>query len=858
MDVHCQSSCAVGQPFRIVFEVNDNARNFTVPTMKGLTLISGPNQSHSSQTSFINGKSTHTVSSTFTIVVQGDAEGTANVGAAKCTVDGKTVSSKPFTVQIEKGDPNRAQNGGRSNNQGRNNQGWSQQQQQQQPATTIDNSTLFARATINKSTLYKGEEAIIIYKVYTQVPLAQFMIEKLPRIKGFWSEDLSENQTQVRQYSETLNGKTYQVAELRRGAIYPQETGKLTIEPLKTDVTAIVQMQSQRQRTGTPFDFFLDDFFDDPFFSSMRQQAVTKPLQTNSLQVNVKPLPEAPTGFNGAVGRFDIKSKSDITELRANEALTFSLTVSGRGNLSLLEAPQVDFPQGLEAYEPKIVDNINKGDNGLSGSRTFEWIVIPQTEGKYTLPGINYVYFDPSSGHYVTKTTEPIKIKVSKGVATTVARSDVKELNSDINYLKKTTKMHPQGTSGKASAWFWIIEVLILTATLTTILLTRRQQRINGNEESMRLQRATKLAKKRLRNAAQHIDDGKDNEFYEEIYKALWGGIADKFNIPQALLSADTVRRHLEEKQADPALIDTVMKTTNDVNFARFAPGDSSSTKRAIYDETMQTITQIASIKTTKRKSATGSMKAVVVLVAIAGTSMIGAAQTSNEELFTKANTAYDSGDYTGAVELYESIIASGVESSELYYNTGNAYYRTDNIGKAILNYERAYRLSPRDKQTKENLLLARSRTADHIEELPEFFLKQWFLAVVGMLTAKGWRVLLTVLTAVLCAVFCIFVISKQYSLRRSMFVATICVLALWLLTVVNTVTAGNMAQRHNAAIVVSPMVVVKGAPDAKSVDKFVLHEGTKMIITDTQDNWWQIEISDGKNGWIESGGERI
>ena len=187
--------------------------------------------------------------------------------------------------------------------------------------------------------------------------------------------------------------------------------------------TAIVQMQSQRQRTGTPFDFFLDDFFDDPFFSSMRQQAGTKPLQTNSLQVNVKPLPEAPTGFNGAVGRFDIKSKSDITELRANEALTFSLTVSGRGNLSLLEAPQVDFPQGLEAYEPKIVDNINKGDNGLSGSRTFEWIVIPQTEGKFTLPGINYVYFDPSSGHYVTKTTEPIKIKVSKGVATTVART---------------------------------------------------------------------------------------------------------------------------------------------------------------------------------------------------------------------------------------------------------------------------------------------------------------------------------------------------------------------------------------------------------------------------------------------------
>ncbi len=596
MNVRTRNTVSAGQTFQITFDVNAHAQDFRTPSLKGLKLVGGPNTGFSSSTSIINGKVSQSVSNTFTILVQAEKEGTANVGAASCTVDGKTVTSKPFSVKVEKADPN-------SNHQQQSQSGWGwgqqqqrprqQQQQDPQPSQNIDNNTLFARASISKNSLYQGEEAIIVYKIYTQVPLTQFQIDKLPRNKGFWSEDLSENMTQVKQYTETYNGRQYQVAEIRRGALYPQENGTLNIAPLKTDVVAIIQTQMQRQRTGTIFDFFIDD----PFFTPTRNQAVVKSLTSNSISVKVKPLPDAPAGFAGGVGHFDIKAKTDLDQLHAGDAFTYSVTVSGRGNLSLLEAPTIEFPKGMEVYEPRIIDNINKGDNGLSGSRTFEWIVTPQTQGEYDMPDFDYVYFDPVSGQYITKKCNKIHIKVDKPLHNSSAKSDVKILNSDIHHISKQTKLN-NINNHKAPALFWILTILPALAAALIVIFARRQQDIVSDEASMRLQRATKLARKRLRNAERHLNDGDDERFYEEIYKALWGGIADKFNIQQSLLSSDTIRQHLSDKHVDETLQQDILATLADVDFARFAPGDSSTKKQNIYNKAMNTITQIAAIKT--------------------------------------------------------------------------------------------------------------------------------------------------------------------------------------------------------------------------------------------------------------------
>ena len=596
MNVRTRNTVSAGQTFQITFDVNAHAQDFRPPSLKGLKLVGGPNTGFSSSTSIINGKMSQSVSNTFTILVQAEKEGTANVGAASCTVDGKTVTSKPFSVKVEKADPN-------SNHQQQSQSGWGwgqqqqrprqQQQQDPQPSQNIDNNTLFARASISKNSLYQGEEAIIVYKIYTQVPLTQFQIDKLPRNKGFWSEDLSENMTQVKQYTETYNGRQYQVAEIRRGALYPQENGTLNIAPLKTDVVAIIQTKMQRQRTGTIFDFFIDD----PFFTPTRNQAVVKSLTSNSISVKVKPLPDAPAGFAGGVGHFDIKAKTDLDQLHAGDAFTYSVTVSGRGNLSLLEAPTIEFPQGMEVYEPRVIDNINKGDNGLSGSRTFEWIVTPQTQGEYDMPDFDYVYFDPVSGQYITKKCNKLHIKVDKPLHNSSAKSDVKILNSDIHHISKQTKLN-NINNHKAPVLFWILTILPALAAALIVIFARRQQDIVSDEASMRLQRATKLARKRLRNAERHLNDGDDERFYEEIYKALWGGIADKFNIQQSLLSSDTIRQHLSDKHVDETLQQDILATLADVDFARFAPGDSSTKKQNIYNKAMNTITQIAAIKT--------------------------------------------------------------------------------------------------------------------------------------------------------------------------------------------------------------------------------------------------------------------
>ena len=591
MEVRSRTTVESGQSFQITFEVNGRASGFKMPSLKNLTHVGGPSTGSSSYTSIVNGNVSHSVKTTFTILVQAGNEGTANVGSASCTVDGKTINSKPFTIKVEKADPNRQQQqggqGGWPWGSGRPSQ--QQSQQQQQPAQTIDNNTLFARASINKSNLYQGEEAIIVYKIYTQVPITQFQIDKLPRNKGFWSEDLSENMSQVKQYTETINGRQYQVAEIRRGALYAQESGKLNIAPLKTDVVAIIQTRMQQQRTGTILDFFIDD----PFFTPTRNQAVVKSLSSNAINVNVKPLPEAPESFAGGVGNFRISAKTDISELRANEAFTYSVTISGRGNLSLLEAPKFEMPKGMEAYEPRVVDNINKGDNGLSGSRTFEWIITPQTQGEYDMPAFDYTFFDPASGQYVTVKSNPIHIKVGKPLHNTSAKSDVKELNSDINHIMRNTRLKEAGSDTFGGWLFWACLFVPIAAAATVIVVIRRRQDIEGDEASMKMQRANKLARKRMKNAEKLLNDDNDDLFYEEIYKALWGGIADKFGIQQSLLSSETVRRHLESRNVDEELIERIMKTLSDVDFARFAPNDSGSKKQRIFDEATNTLSKI-------------------------------------------------------------------------------------------------------------------------------------------------------------------------------------------------------------------------------------------------------------------------
>lgn len=577
----------LGRRFEVRYEVNDRASDFRGPSFKGLSVLSGPMTSQSTSMSIINGKTSRSSTFGFTYILQADVEGTFNIGGASCTVDGKKITCPGFTITVEKGTQQAQPQ--QPNAYGGNSR---QQQAYAQPASSsnIDSKQLFARASISKSNPYQGEQVILTYKIYTQVSLSQYQIDKLPGNKGFWSEDLTKDGS-VKQYSETVNGRNYQVAEIRRGALFGQESGKLTIEPLDLDVLAIVQRQ--RRSTGSIW-----DLFDDPFFNPT--QAVEKHLSTNSLTVNVRPLPGgAPDGFNGAVGKFSAKSGVDMREVRANEAITYRLTISGSGNLMLIDAPKLNFPKVFEVYDPQIDDKISRSNSGISGTRTFEWVLIPRSQGDYEIPAFDFAYFDPSTGKYATSHVDAISVHINKGDPNamknvTSNKSNVKLLNSDINYIQ-TGATHFETLNQKHGVewWFWTFLVLILGGAIVAILLGRRYQAQQQDIAGVRLRRATKEARKRLKKAAAHLYNGDDNSFYEEIYKAIWGCLADKYNIELSRLSSDTVHDCLVEKSVPEEQQQRIMKTLQDVDFARFAPGDAATKKQQIYDEALEMIVMI-------------------------------------------------------------------------------------------------------------------------------------------------------------------------------------------------------------------------------------------------------------------------
>lgn len=591
LTVRAPGHVEAGRRFEIRYEVNERANGFRSPNFGGLSVLAGPMSSSQQSMSVINGQVSRSVSTSFTYIVQADKEGSYTVGSASCTVDGKSISCQGFTIKAEKGSPQQQQQQQRGYSQGYGqSNAYQSQQRAAQPAQSgnIDSQQLFASASISKSNPYQGEQVIITYKIYTQVSLSQYQIDKLPGNKGFWSEDLTKDDGNVHTYEETVNGRRYMVAEIRRGALFAQECGNLSIEPLDLDVLAIVQRQ--RQRTGTIF-----DLFDDPFFNPA--QAVEKHLRTNRINVHVKPLPSSPNGFSGAVGSFNVKADVDTREVKANEAITYRLTISGNGNLMLIDAPQIDFPKVFEVYDPQVNDHINRTNSGVSGSRTFEWVLIPREKGKYEIPAFNFVYFDAKSGKYITKRVEAIPVNIQKGDPNamknvTSNKSDVKVLNSDINYIRTAIPSF-SSKNGSSMWWFWSLFVLILGGTAAAIIFGRRQQAQQQDIAGMRLRRATKEARRRLKKAATYLFTNDDNLFYEEIYKAIWGCLADKYNIELSRLSSDTVRECLIEKQVPEEQQNRIMQTLQDVDFARFAPGDATAKKQQIYDEAMQMIVLI-------------------------------------------------------------------------------------------------------------------------------------------------------------------------------------------------------------------------------------------------------------------------
>lgn len=581
MTVQAPKSVFLGDNFTVQFIVNDNADDFKGPSFKGFSLRSGPNRGSQYSTSFINGRQSTSVKTTFSYTLSADREGTFTIAPATCSSNGKRLSSESISVKVVK--PTAAQQQQRQQQQQQRRRAafdpfdpfdpWGEQQQQPQATPTIDEGSLFARTSVSKSNPYEGEQIIVTYKIYTQIPVRQFAIDKLPGNKGFWAEDLTANNQQVKQYEETIGGKRYQVAEIRRGALFPQQSGHLVIEPLNLNVLALVQ--SPRRRTGT-----LLDLFDDPFFNT--SQAVERPLRTKQLSINVKSLPSPPDDFSSAVGSFSVKGGLSLDSVKAGDAVSYRITISGRGNLMLINPPAPQFPESFEAYDPQVQDKISRGDNGISGSRTYEWVIIPREGGSFTIPTYRFIYFDPVTGQYKTLTIAEQHLKVTGGKKTD-------EKNNEIEGTPKDNRGH-----GLLTYTLYILSGFALIVIVLTIIHWIKNRRSRSIDPvAQRRRKALRIARRRLKKAAAHLKKGERDSFYQEIYRAIWGCLSDKYSIPTSQLNRDSVKSCLDEKQVGEEQQQRIQQLLNEVDMARFAPGNAEAQMQNIYQQTLDVIANI-------------------------------------------------------------------------------------------------------------------------------------------------------------------------------------------------------------------------------------------------------------------------
>ncbi len=576
----------VGETFQVVYELNANGGSFEPPNFGSLSVLSGPNVSSSSNIQLINGHMSQSYTVIYSFYVQATQPGKITIGPAAIIVKGKKVTSNSLKINVVKGNaPATATQGSASGSTNSN----------RQSGTNLPSDNVYIKATVSNKTPYLGQQIILTYDIYTKVPVSNLNFNKLSSFGGFWSKDLLSANSRMKQQTKYINGVQYVVAEIRKMALFPQKTGKLTIDPMELDCNVQMKVKPKRRSRGSdPF----DDFFNDPFFNR-NVRNIKKTLRSKTIVVNVKPLPQEgkPVDFSGAVGNFSFQSGINQTHLTTNDALTLDVTISGKGNIELIDAPKIQWPPDFDAYDPKVTAKINTSSFGVSGRKKFEFTAIPRNPGDFVIPPIKFSFFNPEDKKYHYFTSDTMRIHVVKGKGggnvtySSNAQEDIHFLGKDIHHIKSHSgKFNEIGDFLFASPLYYLLLGIPVVILILMVMLFKMIRKRRGNVPLMKNRKAHKMARSRLSNALKLKKAGDDKLFYEEIAQALWGYISDKFNIHQAELSMETVKEKLKGIHTDEKTVDTFIKTLNDIEFARFAPGSVKDKMEQIYSEAMEAI----------------------------------------------------------------------------------------------------------------------------------------------------------------------------------------------------------------------------------------------------------------------------
>ncbi|MFN5181918.1 MAG: BatD family protein [Bacteroidota bacterium] len=575
-----KKTVVIGEFFQIAFTINSNANNFVPPDFKDFDIYSGPNQSTSM--SFVNGSLSSSVSISYYLVPK--REGKFTIGPAKISAGGKQLQSNPISIEVIKDNSNQSS----ANNQQKGNGSNQSGNQKYDYSTGSNGEEIFIRTMVSKQKSYIGEQITVTQKIYSSYQMRGFQNYKAPAYNGFWSKE--ENRTaQLSQNTENFDGRNYYVVEFNKTILFPQESGKLTINPVEIDVVAAVQ--SNRRPRGL-FEQFFGGGYEDKVFK----------VKSKKIEINVSPLPaeNKPAKFGGAVGNFSFNAEMDNKKVRENEPINLKLTISGKGNINLISPPDITFPSEFETYDPKINENVTVSGI-VSGTKTYDYLIIPRKRGNYKIDKINFSYFDPEKKQYVNIPSPELEIVVSPGIANSTGnatvytpKNEIEKSENDIRFIKKGNLELKNIDSEFFSSvkHYGILSGIFLIFGLA-LFINRRQIKLNSNEVALKEKKAAKLARKKLMNAEKLLKSNNKNAFYNEISIALNQYISDKLNIPISDLSRDNIRSQMEKRNIPEDTITNFIKTLDECEYVKYAPGAVTDNFKETYDNTISLITKI-------------------------------------------------------------------------------------------------------------------------------------------------------------------------------------------------------------------------------------------------------------------------
>ena len=844
VDVH--NIVELSERFNVVFTLDGekDPESFSWNPGDDFTLVWGPQRGGIRLDENINGKKTHIRQVTFSYILQARKAGVFQLPPATAVVDGKEIRSKAVQITVVTGDAGSGQAQGQSGSS----QGGGQQQAS--PSTTTDTGEIFLRMSLSKHDAMVGEPITATLKLYQRANLTGFEDAKFPQFNGFWSQDMGVSQN-IEFQREQVGDKMYNAAVLRRWVLIPQKSGNLTIEP--SEIVCLVNVRTQRPRTGSVF----DDFFENGYVTQRQR------VSTPATSVKVTALPGgAPAGFSGAVGEYSVSAKLSKDALKTHDAASLIVTVTGKGNVSLVEAPKLDFPPDFEVYDVKATSATDK--SGTNGSKSFEYPFIPRSPGDFALPPVRFSYYDVKNRRYATATTESLRLSVERGAAgaaqpvqdgsgtLTVDRKGVKNLGEDIRFIKTKTSLAEDKGFFVGKPAYWILVALLLLAAAAVWLSLRKLAARRADVAGNRNRKATREALKRLKLAGDFLGKNLYTAFYEELHRALVGFVADKLTMDVADQSKENIAVSLSARGVAPETVTAFTDLLDACEYARYAPDAGHDAMNAHYQPAVSVITAIdASMKKGVSAAPAATLLALLLMLPLGAQ----AAESYPDSLWKAGVEAYTAGDWNQAAADWSDVAATGLRSKELYFNLGNAYYKGGEIAKAILYYERALRLDPSDADIRYNLEFARNMTQDRIDEVPEFILKTWARKVNYLLPSNAWAGLSLFLLALALALGLLFLLGPSAGARRAGFFTGIAALLLALAAWGFARSQKAAAERQDTAIVMRPVTSVTSSPSSEATKSlFILHEGTKVRVLDTVSGFTDIELADGRRGWIPSG----